>query len=215
MGFRLDGWVGTNQMTDGNQAGALTRFARDGSMVVAESHGKFYEQASRGNMYIAQAPAIALIIAATTGGHPTLWNPLGSGVNAEIVRVSLTWVTGANSAIALIWAITAPAGATYATGAPIATWVNVAPQNVLPTSAKVSSMKWAPATNTFSAAPAYLCGIGVGLGNAAPTVVPEQINIDYDGMLVIPPGVALSLCSLSGTTTATYLVTIYYIEQAV
>jgi hypothetical protein len=216
MGFRLDGFVGYNSMADGNQAAALTRFGRDGSMVVAESHGKFYEQASRGNMYVAVVgtAGIALIVSAVTGNHPTLWNPLGSGVNLEIVRLQLTWISGACAPTALYWMATAPAGAAIATGAPIATFTNVAPTNTLVGAGKVSAARWAPAVCTFTAIPAFYCGTGVGLGTGAPTVVPNQITVDYDGMLVIPPGAALSLTSQAATTTALFGVSVWFVEQA-
>jgi hypothetical protein len=215
MGFRLDGYVGTNIMGDGSQQGALARFGRDGSLVVCENHGKYFEQALRGNMYVASTltAGIALIVSATTGNCPTLWNPLGSGVNAEIVRLSVTYISGVTAPTALYWMITSPAGSAIATGAPIATFTAVAAANLLIGQGKVSSCRWAPAICTFTAAPAYYTATGIGLGTGAPTVVPSVINVDYDGLLVIPPGTAISLCSQAATTTALYAVSLYYGEQ--
>jgi hypothetical protein len=215
MGFRLDGFVGTNTMADGNAPAALTRFGRDGSMVVAESHGKFYEQASRGNMYVASSATGGAAIVIVGNNIPTLWNPMGSGVNAEIVRIELAWVSGATAPTALSWVSLAPAGATIATGAPIATATLVATANCLVGGGKVGAVKWAPIAITFTAAPVFFTSTGIGLGTGAPTVVPSLITKDYDGMLVIPPGSALSLVSQAATTTALYTYAIYYVEQSV
>lgn len=217
MGFRLDGFVGYNQMADGNQAAALARFARDGSLVMAESHGKFYEQASRGNMYVASSltAGAAIVVSAAGGNVPTLWNPLGSGVNLEIVRLELGWVSGATAPTALMWCLTNPAGATVATAAPIQTATFVVAANCLLGSGKVSQAKWAPIAITFTAAPVWYASTGIGLGTGAPTVVPSLITKDFDGQIVIAPGTALSLTSQAATTTALYQYSIFYVEQAV
>ena len=219
MGFRLDGFVGVNQMADGNQAAALTRYGRDGSLIVSETHGKYYEAASRGNMYHADVgtAGIALIVAAVTGNHPTLWNPLGSGVNAEIVRLQFTWISGNNAPTATYWMSTSPAGAAIATGAPIATFTSVATANCLTGFGKVGAVRWAPAVNTFTAVPAFLMGTGISLftGVGATAVAPFTLVVDYDGMLVVPPGTALSLTSQAATTTALFAISVFCVEQAV
>ena len=215
MGFRLDGFVGYNSMADGNQAAALTRFARDGSLVVAESHGKFYEQASRGNMYCALSSSAGIALIAVAANIPTLWNPQGSGVNLEVVRLELGWVSGACSPVALNWDFLNPAGAAVATGAPIATATFITPVNMLVGAGKVSQAKFAAAAITFTTNPAFLMPTGIGVGTGAPTVVPSIVSKDYDGSLVLPPGSAISLVSQAGTTTALYQVGIYYVEQVV
>ena len=215
MGFRLDGFVGYNQMADGNQAAALTRYARDGSLVVSEAHGKFYEQASRGNMYCALSASGGIALIAVAANIPTLWNPLGSGVNLELVRLQLGWVSGACAPVALNWDFLNPAGATVATGAPIASATFITPVNCLVGAGKVSQAKFAAAAITFTANPAFFMPTGIGIGTGAPTVVPSIISVDYDGQIVLPPGSALSLVAQAGTTTALYQVGMWYVEQAV
>jgi hypothetical protein len=213
MGFRLDGNVGVQYLNDGNQQGALARFSRDASLVIQESHGKYYEAAVRGQMYHATTltGGIALIVAATTGNHPSLWNPQGSGYVAEIVRLDVAWISGATAPTALYWMRTAAAGASIGTAAPVVTWTNVTPVNARTDLAPDTIMQWAPAVCTFAAVPVFYKGTGIGLGTGAPTVVPSVIYHDYDGSVLVGPGTVLSLCSQAATTTALYQVSVTYI----
>jgi hypothetical protein len=172
----------------------------------------------RGNLYLAPSASagIALIVPATTGGHPTLWNPAGNLFNAVLVRLVLSYVSGANAPTAIEWAITNNAGSAIGTGAPIVTFTNVPPTNAKLGGGNVSTMKWAPTVNTFGAAPAYLCPTGIALDTmvAASTNAPFTTIIDYDGTMILTPGNALSLCAQAATTTALFQVALYYYEQA-
>jgi hypothetical protein len=200
--------------SDGNQYDAMG--GKAGEVMVSELHGKYTSQNYRGNVFIgASASAgIALIVPATTGGHPTLWNPSGSGYIASIIRLQLSYVSGANAPTALEWAVTTNAGANYGTVAPIATFTNVAPTCANIGAGRVSKMFWAPATNTFSTAPAYLMPTGIALDTmvAASTNSPWANIIDYDGTLMLSPGTALSLCAQATTTTALFQVGLVWEE---
>lgn len=182
-------------------------------------NGDFYAQLARGNVFVASTAAagIALIVPATTGNHPTLWNPAGSGFNLDIVAVELTYVSGNNAPTALEWAITSPAGSAIATGGPIATFTNVAPVNALAGAAADAVAKWAPAVNTYTAAPVFYRSAGISLftGVAATAVAPFPLIARYNGDFGIAPGAALSLCSQAATTTALFQVSVTYIKVAI
>lgn len=47
-----------------------------GNVTVQEFNGRYAELARRGQLFHAQLPAAgqAIVLAATTGGHPTIWN---------------------------------------------------------------------------------------------------------------------------------------------
>lgn len=202
----------------GDNVVSKARGGSEGQQIVSALHGSFYEQCSRGNVYLGRSASggIAIIAPAAGGGHPTLWNPLGSGVNLSIIALELSYVSGTAAPTALEWASTAPAGASAATGAPIATATLVAATNQLVGSGNVAKGLWSPTTNTFTAAPVFFRGIGYGLksGTAAAVTNGEQIIVRYDGDLVLAPGSALSLCSQAATTTALFQVGVVWEEIA-
>jgi hypothetical protein len=216
MGFRPDLSAGPQYYTDGSvQSGQSFRAGRDGSLVVQESHGKWYEQLMRGNMFNAEVAVggIALITTATTGNSPTLWNPTTpAGYNAEFARLTLSRLSGTDAPGPLGWYSTVPAGSAIATGGPIATFTNVAPPNALVGAPADAVMKWAPATCTFVAAPVFYHTAGIYLftGTVAAVIAEISIQVDYDGMLGLGPNSALSLISGSATTTALYWVGLTY-----
>jgi hypothetical protein len=215
MGFRFDGYVGTNTTPDGDAHSAPLRFGRGGELVVYENHGKFYESALRGNMFVGTSAApIAIPIDSSTTVTPTLWNPQGSGVIVEIVRLSLTHdITTPEIPGAMTWGITAPAGADIGTAAPITAFTTIAPVSLLIGSGKVSKVRYGQA-GTFAVAPTYFMGTGItnDTWTAASTYPPWITQVDYDGMLVVPPGTALSLHA-TVATGGLYFVSIIFIES--
>ena len=179
--------------------------------------GRYYEITKQGNLFRATVgvAGIALITTATTGNHPTLWNPAGNKFNLSIERLNLTYISGTNAPTGLGWYKTSKPGSSKATGGVIATWTNVDPINCLVDEGRPSSMLWAPAINTFATAPAFLLPAGIALATmaAASTPAPFTVFVDYNGSLVIPPNVALSLCSTAATTTALFVVEILFQEK--
>lgn len=209
--------VGQQIQIDGQPS--AQRAGRDGGLVVTELHGKYYEQASRGGLFIGVSAVggIALIAPAASGGHPTLWNPFGSGVNLSLVRLALSYVSGTNAPTAIEWAKTLLAGSALGTGAPIATFTDVTPVSALVGGAGVAKGRWAPTINTFTAAPTYHMPTGLALDTmaAASTNAPFSLIVDYDGTCPIAPGAALSLCAQAATTTALFQVSVIWEEVSV
>lgn len=186
------------------------RSGRMGDVIYSELHGKYAEQTRSGRTFfgVSASTGIALIVPATTGGHPTLWNPLGSGVNLSIIALELSYVSGTNAPTAIEWASTLNTGSTVATAAPIATFTNVVPTSSMIGSKFTSNAFWAPTVNTFTAAPVFARPTGLALDTmaAASTNAPFSMIVRYDGDLMLAPGVALSLCSQAATTTALFQV---------
>jgi hypothetical protein len=79
---------------------------RNGEVITADLHGKKYTAAYNGKLYIAStsvagvAPGTAL----STTPPMCLWNPPGSGVNLEIHRAWLGYVSGTLGAGSIVWA---------------------------------------------------------------------------------------------------------------
>jgi hypothetical protein len=214
---RLTGRVGAGRYPDGTEA--EVRLGNTGEQIVQDLNGRYYEQTLRENMFIysTAAAGIALIVAAVTGNHPTIWNPAGSGYNFVPTRLLFGYVAGANAPGSISLHLTANAGGAIGTAAPVVTFTDVAATNALIGSARTSVMRWAPAINTFIAVPAHLMTIGISLftGIAATAVAPFQLFYDFDGSLILGPGNALSVCSIQATTTATFVVTLQGYEQKI
>jgi hypothetical protein len=221
MGFRPDFLAGPQVFTDGSTAsGQAFRVQRDGSLMVSESHGKYYEGLSRGLVYKATTltAGIALIVAATTGNHPTLWNPggpfQGGLANAEFAQLTLARVSGTDAPGALYWCSTLNTGSTIATAGPVATFTNVSPLNALAGGTPLADniMRWAPAVNTYTAAPVFWSPAGITLftGTVAAVIAEITLSILYDGDIGVSPSAALSLTTQAATSTALYAVELTY-----
>jgi hypothetical protein len=208
-------FVGLRNDPDGLTGNDALRVTRDGALVAAQAHGQYLDSAVRHRVYTgcSATGGIALIVAATTGGHPTLWNPSDSGRYLSVIRLALSYVSGNNAPTALTWHSTGNTGAQIATGAAILTGTRVAPVGVVGGALDHKGV-WIPTVNTFTAAPTYLMPTGLSLftGVAATAVAPFVLRADYHGDLVLAPGTALSLCSQAATTTALFQVAVTWEE---
>lgn len=177
--------------------------------------GQYYEQAARGNIYIYHIASQALLLSATTGGHPTVINPLGSGVNFVPLSVRASWTSGATVIGSVLIAATKKVSA-VATGAgsPILTATQVAPENALIGAGGVPKTLWSPTTNTFTAAPTVVAAAGINLATVDP-VSGFVAETKFDGSLVFAPGSAMSLTYSVTTTTALLHWTIIGLEVPV
>ena len=163
---------------------------------------------------VSASAGIALIVPATTGGHPTLWNPQGSGVNVAVRRLELSYVSGTNAPTAIEWAAVTNAGTTHGTGAPVATATIVAPNGTLGSGVS-NKAKWSPTTNTFTAAPVYLRPSGISLftGAAATAVAPFVLVATYEAdEFLLGPSSLVCLCTQAATTTALFQVAVTWEE---
>lgn len=203
---------------DGLNGRDADRTGSDGAKVVTGLHGTYYEQNARGRVYtgVSASGGIALIVPATGGGHPTLWNPADSGRNLSIVRLELSWVSGNNAPGAVEWAYVLATGSSVATGSPIATATTVSPVGMV--GGLVDNKgRWSPTTNTFTAAPVFLRPAGISLftGIGTTAVAPFVLRADYDGDFVIAPSNAVCLCFQTTTTTALFQVAVTWEEIAI
>ena len=174
-----------------------------GETIVQQLDGKYAELSRRGQLWLCTTPAQTILVPATTGGMPTIWNPAGSNRVFYILRLAVTWVTGTNTAGSLVVCATTNAGSSIGTTAPIVTFTQAA---VVPAGNPnySTSIKWSPTTNSFTAVPTVIAGTGFNLAATQPTGLLEQ---DYDGAIAIYPGNAMSLGYTATTSTATYYIT--------
>jgi hypothetical protein len=188
--------VGPKTFPDGFVPDSL-RLGHAGEMIVQQLHGRYYEQARRGNLFMAQAIVTAPVIyttAAGTGG-PLLWNPPTSGVNAVILAVSMgiTVVSTVAAALGLT-------GNTGQTSAPTTTTAIDGRANLFlgrPASASTPYRIGTPAN-----AGAFLLPFAA-LHTGALTVDNMPIGfVDVGGAFIIPPGAWGSIAASATATTA-------------
>lgn len=209
----MQGMSGVQNNADGTTL-ITQQFGQQGDGLVSELHGKYYNQNVRGNLWmgLSASTGIALIAPATGGGHPTLFNPVGSAVNLSLVRLTLGYVSGNNAPTCIEWASTLNAGSQAATGAAILTATAVAPTNCVIGGTGTNKVIWSPTVNTFTAAPVFVMPTGFSLftGVAATATTPFTMIADYDGTLIVAPGAAISLCTQAATTTALFQVCVVW-----
>lgn len=175
------------------------RIAKSGEQIISELHGRYYEQTSRGNIYMAQAIVTAPVIystAAGTGG-PLLWNGT-STVKASILAIGwgVSTVTTVAAAIGLTGGsgqVTAPSSTTAADG-------------------RISTLMGGPTSSctpyrigTVSTAGTFLMPFGQ-LNTGALTTTPGQMNwVELAGMFVVPQfgWVSVAASATASTTVMT------------
>lgn len=199
------GLVGPQIAADGTNP--AFRQGRSGELLFGELHGRYYEQAYRGNLYVAHAIITAPVIyttAAGTGG-PLVWNPPGSGVN--VVPVALGY------GVTVVTTVAAALGLTGNTGQ------LVAPTATTAIDSRTSGMIGG---GTSKATP-YRVGTPSNAGNfllpiadvhtGALTVDTGMFHwVDLGGVLICPPGGWISPATSATATTLVVQLALVYEE---
>ena len=169
-----------------------------GQQLVADLHGKYYEQAKRGSLWYASTVVAGLAVPISTTTAPTvmLWNPDQSGVNAVLGRFTASYVSGTSVATSIGLSFAARAGSIVATGAAITVFAD----NVVGTNTfnglfgqggvpKVRNSS--QGTNTVTAGTWFKTLLGESALIATTAMNPYGATYDFDGEVIIPPGVAI------------------------
>ena len=186
----------------------------EGATMVANWGPKYYEMVKQDRVFIYTILSQAIILSATTGGHPTIINPVGSGRNFVPLALRIAWISTAYTAGAVAWALTRNSGTGAATAAPILTATLVAQINARmgQNLNNTSKMLWSPTTNTFTAAPVVVAAAGIG---HVVTATDTSDNVVYNGEMVLEHGNALSLVYTVTTMTSLVTTTIWGYEPDV
>ena len=166
---------------------------RSGEAINADLHGKFYTGAYRGKVFFASTAAAGttIPISSATAATFVLYNPIGSGVNMELISYdsSVQSATVVVSSVMLGYAgnlIVAPTSVTALTPSPALVGSNAAPQG------KVYSVATIVATTVF-----YELGAYGATSGAFPS-----IHHDFDGKFVLAPGSLAHVCGTAAQTSA-------------
>lgn len=169
---------------------------RHAEQLVDQLHGEYFYPTLRGLGYSFDVTGVTVpVIAASLVSVFSLWNPPGSNVIAELVDVDIDQVLAATVVNTFGWYYSSGASAQASTFTTIGTAksrrVGDAPANkVLPYSAL-----------THSGTPVRADIIG---GHGA-TTNNVQLHKEYNGRLLLPPGVVISLAASTGANTASGL----------
>ena len=168
------------------------RMGRQGEAVVTQHHGKYYNQAVRGNLFYAanQAAQAVSVALATTYTGLCVSNPVGSGVNLSLLRVGIA-LQAAPAAIAPIGLIAGYSATANVTHTNALTPANLflggnTPLAKADDQATISTPVWiAQLVGGFTAA---------ALFGTSPSLV------DIDGAIVVPPGGFVCIGALTAVT---------------
>lgn len=173
------------------------RQGNEGQGITSRLHGVHYESGKRGNIFMVSTVVAGLAVPISTTTAPTvvLWNPTGSGKNLVPIRCSMAYVSGTTvgGAIGLQWV---RAGAQEASGSLAFTVFNrstVVTNGLVGGNAASVMLISASGTNTLAAATTNwfytmfeeYAAVAASAITAAPKVH------DFDGMVVVPPGIAI------------------------
>jgi len=209
------GQVGPSILNDGVGTQPF-RQGRLGEQIVQQLHGRFYEQAMRGNLYSIGCSPTALsaaTIALTASGQPIvgLWNPLTSGVNAVILQASLVDFINNVTSVALggfVWASSLNNAAMTAGLNPfnrktLANAGSAVKAFSLSTASLLTGLTTTPLV-VFEAAEFNTASGLLTTTVSAATPTPSVSGVQqFDGSLIVPPGGVLGLFNTVSVTTHT------------
>lgn len=178
------------------------------------SLGKYYDQAKAGRVFIGSTLAAGTTIPVDTATAQKfgLWNT-SSVKNAVLLRLTLAYASGTIALGTFGW-MEKYAGFAIGTGSPISAFTNsvlgTTHRNALVGSGGASAMRFTPSAATVAAGTGAMW-FGTGTQSATVAVGPVVQDFDFDGNVIVPPGVAVFLVG-SLDQTALYTCSLWWAE---
>lgn len=175
---------------DGTQP--IQLFGKSAEAVVTELHGKWYTAAYRGKLFIGTTLIAGVTIAVNTTTAPTftLFNPVGSGVNLELVSLDIGWPAAAASVVATIL------GSVSAQTPTSTTQGGVVLSNPLNASGISAGGVGLGQGKLFTAATITATTTHIPLIQASTvTDTMNPAHVDFDGRILLAPGTLMALTS--------------------
>lgn len=201
MAMDVQGQVGPSLVNDGSHS--LFRLGKTAEQIVTELHGKYYESAYRGNLFVAtQTAGVLMIVASGTTSSWSLYNPASSGKYLSLIRADLliTVTPGTPVIGGYVLTVNTNPVASPTTG----TAVTPIPGIIGSTPAAVGR----PLTSsTLPVAPTLYRTLGQKYTGAV-TTIPQMaaLGLDFDGTALLAPGCTISMhVHLNDTTNASGL----------
>lgn len=186
------GGIPSTSLPDGTPAGLLA--GKAGEAVVSELHGKYYTSNYRNRVYLSAGAAAGttIPISSTTAPTFTLYNPIGSGVVAEVIHINVsilnaTTVVSGIGIGSLTQLLVAP---TSVTAIPIVSGNGLSVSNP-------ACQLWSAATLAAAATRFYTMFSVSATSGAFP-----NFNYQADGTILLQPGSLIFLCGTAAQTSA-------------
>ena len=187
--------IPSTSVTDGTYPSHLG--GKSGEGLVAQIHGRNYSTAVRGKVFhgISVPAGNSFPLYTATAFVFGVWNPLGSGVNLELIRFTAAYVSGTGVAGPFGYNFKPDAGSQAATGSPVAAFNHVALgiKNGILGGGETSKAQFTnAATNTVVAAlttnfiPNNMSHVVITAADA--TITPFMLEDNIDGSIIVPPG---------------------------
>lgn len=180
--------------------------------------GRYAALVKGGRVFIQTTTPLGLAIPIYTGTAPrvALWNPLGSGVDVELISISAQRASGTTVEFAAGLMRVLNAGSQIATGSPFTAFAESAPYNaeIGATSAtRVLSTASGTVTTTAGVAGDFFyslfhsyAAVGTSTTDGTPWLH------DFNGRVIVPPGVAIYLAG-SVASVALYATSLVWAEH--
>lgn len=172
------------------------RIGQQGDAIVSELHGRLYEQASRRNLFFSLCLARATSLPATAMIGNIVYNPPDSGVNLSMVRwksqIIATSATCTGIALAVGYQPTTPTTVTAADS----TGCTFLQQPTL-----ITGKARAYAIATVLIAPVNVTLLHHNTA-AINTVGVDQLEGDFEGAFIVPPGCFVAVSALGAAAAA-------------
>ncbi len=196
--------VGVQKVSDSVVTKA--RGNKEGAQITQHLHGKYYEQASRGQVFVASTLAAGVVIpfiAATVASKFTLVNPAGSNVNIELIDLNVLQVPGSALITGLGMAFQGPLTTTGGYPGTLTISTGQHASTLIGSGVTPPCVHYSAATHT-NVAIANLSPVIWLFNNVATTVITQQyVNYAFDGKVVMPPDTSCLLVnSITGTQSA-------------
>lgn len=193
------------------------RAGKYGEIITGETVGKYFEMARQGRLFMASSSQGAALGTALTATNVTLaiYNPLGSGVYASILQGVVQPATNQITTVniqQLQWAVYGPSSQTAPTSLTEAVLAN--PGILVGGAAASLGMVRAYTASTWAAAPKLLRPFPFAISSFTTQAYGMQAGmIDMvEGMIVVPPGVGLTIQGFATTTGITGQVYMSWVE---
>ena len=192
--------------------------SQDLALQVSQLHGDYYAQNKSAKVFIQTTSILGLAIPIYTGTAPRvgLWNPAGSGCDAELLSISCQRASGTTVEFAAALFAVFNTGAGVATGAPITVFGDTAPlSGRLGSDASSRCRSTASGTITTTAGAAgdtayALFHSYAAVSNSVCDGTPWEHN--FNGRVIVPPGTMVYLAA-SVASVALYTTTLVWAER--
>lgn len=164
-----------------------------GESLVSELHGKYYTATRAGRVFTATAAAVTVPVnAATLASVFSIWNPIGSGINVEILACDIAVVLATTVVNGVGLYFQGPLGVS-----PTLTTIGT-PVCGLLGSTTVSGAKFYTAL-THAGTPTLAALVGTF--GATSTTAAARFGRDFDGSIILPPASVISLAMTTAAST--------------